>query len=380
MQTYDVLSLTQNLIRYPSVTPESGNIIQYLEQLLTGLGFQCDVMTFQTEGRPRVSNLFARYGTGAPHLCYGGHVDVVPVGTVSHWTYPPFDAEVHNHILYGRGAVDMKGSIGAFIAAVASKLESGSIKGSISLLITGDEEGEAVDGTVRVLEQLKTLGQIPDVCLVGEPTSEEWMGDIIKVGRRGSLSGHIRVKGRQGHVAYPHRADNPVRRIINFLEELQDFVWDKGDEFFDPSNLEVTSLTADNIAVNVIPPTAEAQFNIRYNPLHTTSSIMEKIEALVAKHCPDYELTFKPGAEPFMNQASSWANLVADSVESVTGKKPLKGTSGGTSDARFIHTYCPVVELGLLNHTAHQVDEHVSVDHLRRLEEIYRAVLDGFFA
>jgi succinyl-diaminopimelate desuccinylase len=371
MQTYDVVELAQKLIRYPSVTPEADDIIQYLVQLLTPLGFKCQVMDFQSEGRPKVANLFARYGTAGPHICYAGHVDVVPIGNAQGWTHPPFAGEVHNGTLYGRGAADMKGSIAAFIAAFAAV----SVQGSVSLLITGDEEGDAVDGTVRMLHELQKQEQIPSYCLVGEPTSDQWLGDTIKVGRRGSLSGHILVRGKQGHVAYPHRADNPVRRLVHFLNELQSHVWDKGNEFFDPSNLEVISLNADNVASNVIPQDAEARFNIRYNNEHTAAEVTAQIEAIAMAHCKDFKLNFKHGAEPFINQAAHWADLVVSSVESVCGKKPHLSTTGGTSDARFIHHYCPVVELGLFIHTAHQLDECVPVEDLKTLQRIYQQVL-----
>lgn len=378
MQTYDVVSLAQTLIRYPSVTPESNQIIDFLDKLLTSMGFTCQRMDFQSEGRPAIANLFARYGTEGPHICYAGHVDVVPEGLAEFWAHDPYAAQIDREILYGRGAVDMKGSIAAFIAAVSTKLSSGTIKGSISLLITGDEEGDAVDGTVRVLEELKKQGQIPDVCLVGEPSSDAQVGDTIKVGRRGSLSGHIIVEGKQGHVAYPQRADNPVRRLTKFLNELQLHQWDQGSALFDPSNLEVTAVNTDNRAVNVIPQRAEAQFNIRYNDHHTAASLKAAIEDMASAHCKHYQLNYRPGAEPFSNRSQTWVDLVVQSVESVIKHKPLISTSGGTSDARFIHTYCPVIELGLSNHTAHQIDEHVSLADLRTLQQLYGAILDRF--
>ncbi len=378
MEINDAVSLAQTLIRYPSVTPESGHLIQFLEKLLTSLGFDCQIMTFQSEGRPAVANLFARFGKEGPHLCYAGHADVVPVGIESRWAHNPFAAVIENDILYGRGAVDMKGSIAAFISAVSCRIGSRSLKGSVSLLITGDEEGDAVDGTVRVLEELEKQGQIPDVCVVGEPSSEDWVGDTIKVGRRGSLSGHIVVEGRQGHVAYPIRADNPVGRIVRFLNELQAYQWDQGSDVFDPSNLEVTSLNTENRTVNMIPQRAEAQFNIRYNDHHTVEELKAVINGIATNHSNNYELDFRPGATPFTNGSKKWAEQIIVAVEAITGTKPNVSTSGGTSDARFIHAYCPVVELGLSNHTAHQVDENVPVADLKMLEQIYGEVLDRY--
>jgi succinyl-diaminopimelate desuccinylase len=371
MKTYDVVELTQKLIQFPSVTPECSHIIDYLVTLLEPLGFKCQVMTFQSKGKPEVRNLFARKGTKSPHICFAGHVDVVPAGSVEDWTHPPFAADIKDEILYGRGAVDMKGAIAAFIAAATNS----SYPGSISLLITGDEEGEAIDGTEPVLKELQRLGQLPDMCIVGEPTSEEYVGDTIKNGRRGSLSGHIKVTGKQGHVAYPQRADNPVRPLTQFLNHLQTIEWDKGSDHFEPSNLEITSIAADNIATNVIPQNATAQFNIRFNDTHTRAGLIQKIEALAKTNCHSYELKFTGTSEPFINKSQALIDLAVNSSNSVLNKSPTISTSGGTSDARFIHQYCPVVELGLLNHTAHQVDEHVSIDDLKTLQRIYEALL-----
>jgi len=376
MQPYDVIKLTQDLIRFPSLTPAGDDIFGYLQNLLTPLGFDCHIMSFQSNGSP-VKNMFARYGVGAPHFCFAGHVDVVPVGDLSLWQHPPYAGEIHDGLLYGRGAADMKGSIAAFIAAVAASPPK---SGSISLLITGDEEGDATDGTVKVLQKLKELNQLPDVCLVGEPTSENWVGDTIKNGRRGSLSGHIQVNGKQGHVAYPQRANNPLPSLIGFLWELQQQCWDDGNEHFDPSNLEITSLSADNIAVNVIPAKAEAKFNIRYNDQQTRADLIKKIESIAQVHCKDYTLQFSGNAEPFLNGSNDLLHLVKNSVESVTNQEPKTSTSGGTSDARFIYRYCPVVELGLLNQTAHQVDEHVGVENLSALSNIYGRILETYFS
>ncbi len=378
MQSYDVIKLTQELIKFPSLTPAGDDIFDYLQNLLKPLGFDCQMMNFQSNGS-QVMNLFARYGAGAPHFCFAGHVDVVPVGDLGNWQYPPYAGEIDSGLLYGRGAVDMKGAIAAFIAAVAKHLEKGALPGSVSLLITGDEEGDAVDGTVKVLQKLKELKQLPDVCLVGEPTSEDWVGDTIKNGRRGSLSGHIQVQGKQGHVAYPQRANNPLPSLIEFLFDLQQQSWDKGSEHFDASNLEITSVSADNIAVNVIPAKAEAKFNIRYNNQHTRADLIKRIESLAQAHCKEYSLEFSGNAEPFLNGSNDLVKLTMDAVESVTSQKPKTSTSGGTSDARFIHHYCPVLELGLLNHTAHQVDEHVGFDDLRTLKGLYGQILNNYF-
>lgn len=374
MRSIDVVQLAKEMISIPSVTPDACEIIDYLKDVLESLEFKCQIMTFESEGGIPVKNLFARYGTTAPHLCFAGHVDVVPAGDIERWQYDPFGGEIQQDNLYGRGAVDMKGAIAAFIAG----LNNAEISGSISLLITGDEEGDAINGTVKVLEELNKTDNIPNVCIVGEPTSENWVGDTIKIGRRGSLSAEIIIAGRQGHVAYPQRADNPIPRLTNFLEQLYDITWDQGNENFDPTHLEVTSLDAENIAGNVIPGQACAKFNIRYNDEHARNNLIETINELVCK-IPGAKISYSGNAEPFVGGNPSWTDLVAFSVQQSVQKKTTCSTTGGTSDARFIYKYCPVVELGLLNRTAHQIDEHVPVADLRQLQAIYSKLITNYF-
>lgn len=380
MRAVDVVDLTQKLIQRASVTPDCGEVFKFVEETLASAGFACEFMNFQTEGHPEVQNLFAHFGRGSPHICFAGHVDVVPVGDESAWTHDPFSATLVEDKIYGRGAVDMKGAVAAFMAAAIERVQKNTFTGTISLLITGDEESIAIDGTKPCLEKLESMQMLPDFCLVGEPTSEEQVGDMIKNGRRGSLSGKITVFGKQGHVAYPHRAENPVRYLTAFLNDLQKFRWDNGNKFFEPSNLEVTSVNADNIAGNVIPGKASAFFNIRFNTEITQDQIEGKIRDLAKAQCPRYELEFKKSAQPFLNKAPAWSDLVSDAIEAQLSIKPKLSTSGGTSDARFIHTYCPVVECGLLNQTAHQIDEHVPIQDLEKLKNIYTSILDRALA
>lgn len=373
--TLSALQLAKDLIACPSVTPEDAGAQKLLARELEKLGFTCHHLEFNG-----VPNLFARLGTEGPHLCYAGHTDVVPPGPVDAWTYGPFTPTESNGRLIGRGACDMKGSVAAFPAAAAQFLQSHkNFKGSISLLITGDEEGPSVDGTAKVLEWMKKNHHVPDVCLVGEPTNPERMGDEIKIGRRGSLSGRLTVKGKQGHAAYPEKADNPLPRLIKLLDALEGHKFDEGSEFFPPSNLEITTIDVGNTAGNVIPAAGTARFNIRFNDKWTGKSLAAQVEKILGGVSKNYEIEFDYGAESFLTQPGPWSELVARAVHDVTGRTPAHSTKGGTSDARFIKDYCPVVEFGLVNTSAHEIDEYLNIADLELLVRIYARILELYF-
>ncbi len=374
----DVVTLAQNLVRCPSVTPEDAGAQEYLSVVLKNLGFECHHLKFGD-----VPNLFARLGSGSPHICFAGHTDVVPPGPEKAWTHPPFEGVIRDGKLYGRGASDMKGGVAAFVAAIAAYIQEHGkpAKGSISLLITGDEEGVAVDGTVKVLQWMKDRGYVPDATIVGEPTNPSELGEEIKIGRRGSLSAQIHVSGRQGHAAYPHMADNPLPRLVKLLDALANFKFDGGNEFFQGTNLEITSIDVGNPAKNVIPGSGRADFNIRFNDLWTNASIEKKIREILDTVKAPYELEIVSGnAESFLSAPGRLADLVKKAVAEITGKTPALTTNGGTSDARFIQKYCPVVEVGAVNATVHQVDEHARIDHLEGTMKIYKKILELWFA
>jgi len=382
----DPLAVARDLIRCPSITPQEGGAITLLAGVLERAGFSIHRQTFSAAGTPDVENLYARIGTSPPHLVFAGHTDVVPAGDESAWTHPPFGGEVVDGALYGRGATDMKGAIAAFVAAACEHLAAagGRPKGSISLLITGDEEGPNINGTVKLLQWAHARGEKFDHCIVGEPTNPEQLGEAIKIGRRGSLSGTLTVTGKQGHVAYPHLADNPIRYLVRMMTELMSESLDYGTEHFDASNLEFTSVDVGNRAVNVIPGQARARFNIRFNDRHTQNSLKSWLEARCAQAARGdvtFEIEYAQGnSDAFLTQPSPFVDLVAGAVAEVTGRKPTLSTSGGTSDARFIRSYCPVVEFGLIGQTMHQVDEHVSIADLIALTAIYRRILDRYFS
>jgi succinyl-diaminopimelate desuccinylase len=381
----DTLELAQALIRCPSVTPIEGGALDLLQGILTGLGFTCHRLPFAEEGAPQTDNLYARLGTGSPNLCYAGHTDVVPAGDTAAWSTDPFAAELRGGTLYGRGAVDMKGSIAAFLAALGDFLEDGPPRGSISLLITGDEEGDAVNGTRKVLRWLTEHGETLDACLVGEPTSNNTLADMVKIGRRGSLNAVLTVFGTQGHTAYPQLADNPLHHLVRMLEAVVSEPLDHGNEHFPPSSLQLTSIDVGNPVTNVIPGKATALFNVRFNDIHSSTSVeawlRERFDrAIDRSRGTRYEMTMRVSGESFLCPPGPWSDLVSEAVASVTGKAPELGTTGGTSDARFIKDHCTVAELGLLNATAHKVDEHVPVADLEGLTAIYRAVLERYFA
>lgn len=370
-----VVTLARDLIRCPSVTPDDGCCINTLAGVLEQIGFSVTLLPFG-EGEARTPNLFARLGTGHPHLCFAGHTDVVPVGS-ARWQHDPFGGEIHDGILFGRGACDMKGGIAAFVAAVRLYLDQTPDQcGSISLLITGDEEGPATNGTVRVLEWMEKQGQIPDFCLVGEPTNPAGMGEVIKIGRRGSLNARITVNGTQGHVAYPHRADNPVHRLLALLGELTAAPLDTGSEWFEPSSLQVTSVDVGNTATNVIPAQAHARLNIRFNDLHTGADLSGWLRTVTARHAPGAGVSISISGESFLTQPDAPVEALRAAIRAETGQVPRLDTGGGTSDARFISRYCPVAEFGLVGASMHKVDEHVSLADLKQLTAIYAGFLE----
>ncbi len=365
----DPLGLAQALIRCRSVTPEDGGALDVLQAALEPLGFRVARPTFGT-----TPNMFARRGAGAPHLCFAGHTDVVPPGDAALWAHDPFGAEIADGVLYGRGACDMKGGIAAFVAACARRPRH---SGSVSLLITGDEEGPATDGTARVLEWLAERHEIPDLCLVGEPTNPARLGDTVKIGRRGSFSAQIAVHGVQGHSAYPQRADNPVHRLTRALCAMIAAPLDAGTDWFEPSTLQITSIDVGNPTSNVIPACARAALNIRFNDRHTGASLEAWLRAVLAQHAERFELACITGGESFRTEPGAWTDALSRAIEAATGMAPRLDTGGGTSDARFIARYCPVAEFGLVGATMHQADERVSVAELRQLARIYADVLEA---
>ncbi len=378
----DPVDLAQALIRCPSVTPADEGAMDVLQPALEELGFTCHRLPFATGNAPEVQNLYARIGDRAPNFCFAGHTDVVPVGDANEWSVDPFAAEIKGDRLYGRGASDMKTAIAGFAAAAARFLESrdNGFPGSISLLITGDEEGEAVNGTVKVLEWLREKGEVLDACLVGEPTNPETLGDMIKIGRRGSMTAFLTVHGASGHAAYPHLADNPVERLVKMLSAVLDKPLDDGTEHFQPSTAVVTTIDVGNPVANVIPARAEARINVRFNDLHTGAGVETLLRRRLDDIGGDCDLDARVSGEPFLFPPGPLSNLVAGVVEKVTGKRPEFSTAGGTSDARFIKDHCPVCEYGMTNQTAHKADENALISDIRLLSDIYQSVLDGFFA
>ena len=388
--SFDTLDLAQRLIRCPSVTPEEGGALDLLEAVLGGLGFTCHRLPFSEPGTADVDNLYARLGDAGPNFCFAGHTDVVPVGDAKSWRVDPFGAEIVDGALYGRGAVDMKGAIACFVTAAARFLETRGREfgGSLSLLITGDEEAEAINGTRKMLAWLAERGETLDACLVGEPTSNDALADMIKIGRRGSLNGRLTVTGTQGHVAYPQLADNPLHHLVRMLDAVTAEPLDAGNAHFQPSSLQITTIDVGNETNNVIPAEARAALNVRFNDAHDSAAI----EAWLRRHfdaalagAPNgtrgarYELAIRVSGESFLCPPGPLSDLLGRAVEATLGRTPELGTTGGTSDARFIKDHCPIAELGMLNATAHKVDEHVSLDDLRGLEAVYGAALDGYF-
>jgi len=366
------------------VTPKEGGALSYLERVLGGAGFKVERVTFSEPGHDDVQNFYARIGTAPPHLTFAGHTDVVPPGDESRWTHGPFSGDIADGVLYGRGAVDMKGGIACSVAAALDYLAAhgGKPKGSISFLITGDEEGVAVNGTPKLLKWTAERGEKFDHCVLGEPSNQKVLSDTIKIGRRGSQNGALIVTGKSGHVAYPQLADNPVRHIAAMMTALQSEPLDKGSANFDPSNLEFTSIDVGNKTVNLIPDEARARFNIRFNDCHTRASLRALLESRAAKAAGKAKWRFEwdaSNADVFLTQPGPFTDLVSGAVQEITGNRPALSTTGGTSDARFIKDYCEVVEFGLVNTTMHSIDERVPTADLVTLTAIYRAVLEKYF-
>ncbi|HTO39730.1 MAG TPA: succinyl-diaminopimelate desuccinylase [Rhizomicrobium sp.] len=380
----DPLSLSQDLIRCASVTPLDEGALGVLETALSSLGFACQRLRFEAPETAPIDNLYARIGRQAPHLCFAGHTDVVPLGDAAQWTRAPFGAEIVDDVLYGRGAADMKTAIAAFACAAERHLTKRPLKGSISFLITGDEEGIAINGTRKMLDWLSKNGQVLDHCIVGEPTSAATSGDTLKIGRRGSINFRAVVRGIQGHVGYPQRALNPIPILAALVSRLASEPLDSGTPHFEPSTLAFTSVDVGNDATNVIPAEAAARFNIRFNDLHTPDTLKLRIETTamdVARQMGgDISVTAQVSGVAFLTAPGPFTALLSEAVEKVTGRKPDYSTSGGTSDARFIKDFCPVAELGLPGTTMHKVDECMPVAEIHRLTDIYESVLDHYFA
>ncbi|OYZ13879.1 MAG: succinyl-diaminopimelate desuccinylase [Sphingomonadales bacterium 28-64-96] len=376
MNAPDPVALTQDLIRCPSVTPADEGALDVLERALAGQGFACTRLPFGHEPDGPVDNLFATLAGGpGPHFAFAGHSDVVPAGDMAGWSEDPFAAEVKDGFIVGRGAADMKGALAAMIAATARHLAKGPLVGRLSFIITGDEEGPATFGTTMMLDWMEANGLVPDMCLVGEPTSQHKLGDMMKIGRRGSLNAWITVNGAQGHVGYPHMADNPITRLVAIVAELKARVLDEGNDWFQASNLEITDLAVGNPATNLIPAQARARLNIRFNNEHTGASLSEWIRTTVAAHAPASHVEIKISGEAFLTEPGALSSLVSAAITDVTGLAPDLSTTGGTSDARFIRRLCPVVEFGLPGQSMHKVDEHAAVADVTGLTAIYEAVL-----
>ena len=384
--TINAVDFAQDLIRCQSVTPVEGGALDTLQSALEGLGFVCTRIPFSEEGTLDVDNLYARLGTEAPNLCFAGHTDVVPVGSIEGWSHDPFAADIVDGILYGRGAVDMKGSIASFVSAVSRYIAdqgSDGIRGSISFLITGDEEGPAINGTVKMLTWLEEQGEQLDYCLVGEPTNPKVLGEMVKIGRRGSLNTKLVVKGQQGHVAYPHLSLNPLPYLIKILDQLTQHDIDEGNDYFQPSNLEVVTIDVGNSASNVIPYSGEARFNIRFNSEQTIDGLKNWIrstcDTVIKDTDIEIDLEMRASGDSFITPPGWFSDIIASSIEKVTGQETTLSTTGGTSDARFIKNYCPVAEFGLISQTMHQVDECVAVKDIEDLADIYLNIVTDFF-
>jgi succinyl-diaminopimelate desuccinylase len=386
VNAHDPVSLAQALIRCPSVTPEEGGALTLLENILGAYGFEVHRMTFTDKGTPDVENLYARHGLQGPNLCFAGHTDVVPTGPEASWTHPPFAAEIHDGVLYGRGAVDMKGAIACFLAASVRVLErhGGTVRGSLSFLITGDEEGPSINGTTKVLDWLSDRDERLDACVVGEPTNPDAIGDEIKIGRRGSLTARITVNGKQGHAAYPHLAENPVPKLARIIDRLSRQEIDKGSAHFQPTGLEVTMVDVPNTAVNVIPSVAHATLNVRYNDGWSRPKmeawLKDQCDAAAAEVDARTDIQFFGTGDVFLTSAGPLVDSMTAAVQAVTGRVPQLTTGGGTSDARFIYAHCPVIEFGLVNETIHQVDERTSVKDLETLTKVYEQFIETYFA
>ena len=384
MTIINELQLAKELIRFPTVTPKDAGVMKFLERKLKKLGFKTKILEFKEKGSEPVKNLYARLGNKGPNFCYAGHLDVVPAGNLNDWTVNPFKPSIKKGHLIGRGANDMKSSIAAFVSAVSIFTQKNrGFKGSVSLLITGDEEGVAINGTKKVVDYLKKRKEKIDFCLVGEPTNPNKLGEMIKIGRRGSMTGRLTITGIQGHVAYPHRANNPSTTIVKILNKLKDIKFDKGTKDFQPTNLEITKINIHNMADNVIPDIAYATFNIRFNNKHTSNSIKNKIEKILKKVCnktkSKYKIDYAVSGEAFLTKPNHTTFMIQKIIKEITKIKPKLSTTGGTSDARFIRKIAPCLEFGLVGKTMHKVDEAVSLTDLKKLSLIYFNILKHYF-
>ena len=376
----DPVALLQELIRCPSVTPHEGGAIALLEKILSAAGFACHRLKFSDKDTPDIENLYARWGNAAPHICFAGHTDVVPTGALEGWSFDPFGGIIRGDEVCGRGAADMKGPIACFVSAALDVIKTKNPQGSISFLITGDEEGPSINGTRKVLDWLKARGEKIDFCLVGEPTSREVLGDMIKIGRRGTFTGRITVAGTQGHVAYPHLADNPIPKLMQLLTAIDGLELDKGTAHFQPSNLEIVNIDVGNAAENVIPREARAVFNVRFNDVYTGATLEAMLRGVLDGQNIPYVMTTRCNGESFYTPPGVYSKILVEAIEAVTGSPPELSTSGGTSDARFIRDFCPVIEFGITGQTMHQTDERVSIRDITALTKIYRHVLESWFS
>ena len=384
MANINELKLAKDLIKFPSITPRDVGAINFLSKQLKSLGFTCKILEFKDKKSKPIKNLYAKFGKKSPNLCYAGHTDVVPPGNIKDWTVHPFKPSIKKNHLIGRGANDMKSSIACFVSAVSKFLKKKKIfNGSISLLITGDEEGFAINGTKKVVDYLKKRREKIDFCIVGEPTNPSKLGEMIKIGRRGSLSGNIEIYGIQGHVAYPHLSNNPINTLISICKKLKEKKLDKGNKNFQPSNLEFTAINVDNKAHNVIPSRARARFNIRYNNFHNANTLKKKINLIVKNICKinkcKFKIEFIANGDSFLTKPEKTIFMAKKIIKKITKITPKFSTTGGTSDARFIRKIAPCLEFGLVNKTMHKVDECVSLDDLKKLTKIYQSILEDYF-
>ena len=385
MQKINELQLAKELMKFPSITPRDAGVMRFLEKKLKKMGFKTKILNFKEKNFQPVKNLYARLGSKGPNFCFAGHLDVVPPGNIKDWTVNPFRPTIKKGHLIGRGANDMKGSIAAFVSAVSVFLNNNKgFNGSISLLITGDEEGDAVNGTKKVVDYLKKKKEKINFCLVGEPTNPNKLGEMIKIGRRGSLTGKIEIIGMQGHVAYPHRANNPSTIIVKILNELKNIKFDKGTKNFQPTNLEITKININNNVDNVIPKVAKATFNIRFNNKHSSSSIKKKLNKILSrinkKNKSKFKIDYKVSGEAFLTKQNTTTNMIQNVVKKITKIRPKLSTTGGTSDARFLKNISPCLEFGLVGKTMHKIDEAVSLNDLKKLTKIYAYILNNYFS
>ena len=384
LKTINEVSLAKDLVKCKSVTPKDDGAINIVAKNLKKIGFKCQIMEFQEKGTAKIKNLYARIGKSSPNFCFAGHTDVVPVGDLKSWTVNPFGGVIKNQKLIGRGVSDMKGSIACFISAVSEFLKKNKkLKGSISFLITGDEETIAINGTQKVIEKLIQKKEKIDFCIVGEPTNENKLGDMIKIGRRGSITGHLTILGTQGHVAYSYTYNNPSTVIVEILNNIKKLKLDSGNKDFQPSNLEVTKISIDNTADNVVPAEAKASFNIRFNNLHTSSSLKKKLNkifsSITKKSKANYKIKYNVSGESFLTKPSKTVYMIKNVIKKSTKINPVLSTTGGTSDARFIKKISPCIEFGLIAKTIHQVDEMARVADLKKLKNIYLDILVNYF-